>query len=199
MVYAHSFFLVLILTTYVLDGAFTPGVPRLINSGLLSLDTLVVLAIFFGPKLCSAMTNAPPKHRSSVRLSSGLVISGLDFSSSQNGSLERSLSAPVLLKDGHEDRNSDQSLPYVKQPLVSTDDNISRTAIPDYYDKGSSELTDFSNFDSSRFFERECRSSHQRKDVLSTSISNGGDALNVVSQAPVLPMNEVVATRRFSV
>ena len=199
MVYAHSFFLVLILTTYVLDGAFAPGVPRLINSSLLSLDTLVVLAVFFGPKIRSAMVNAPPKHLSSVTLPSGLVISGLDFSSSQNGSLERPASFPVLLKDGQEDCSRDHSPPSKKEPLTFINDNISRTAIPDNYDEGGSELNDFSNFGSSRFFERGCRSSHHRKDVLSTSISNGGDAVNLISQGPALPMNEVVAMRRFSV
>ena len=191
VVYAHSFFLTLILTTHILHGAFEAGVPMLFNSCLISLDTLVVLAVFFGPKIRSATMNAHPQRRTSVTLPSGLVVSGLDISSSYLRELKRSVSAPTLPKDGREDSRGDQPPLSREHSLAGNHENASSTAKPCSSGKGS--YADFSKLDNSSFFGRDSRSSPGHHDVLATSMSESGEGILIT---PGFPTS---ATRRFSV
>jgi uncharacterized membrane protein YidH (DUF202 family) len=56
MVYAHFFFKVLRLIVYYLEDVFSPNLRAAMNSFLWSMDTIVVLAVYFGPKLATAIS-----------------------------------------------------------------------------------------------------------------------------------------------
>jgi hypothetical protein len=56
MVYAHFFFQVVRFFVYFLSEIFQPNVRAAMNSFLWSMDTIVVMAVYFGPKLADAVS-----------------------------------------------------------------------------------------------------------------------------------------------
>ena len=208
MVYTHSLFFALFLATHVLHGAFDPGLPVLIKSCLLTVDSCAVLAVFFVPKLLSATNNTMRRQRSSITLPSGLVISGLDINPSYIRKLDRSVSAPTLPKDCHDDRCVAHPLPYEEYPCAVDHNNGSSTFFPCSSGRDSVGYGDSLVIDNSTFGERDglCSprdcgylpSSHSDNGALPTPSSEGGNEL-VCNPGDTLFDRNVVPTRRFSV